>query len=163
MVAVSAAAARPSKTCEVMDARRGPAEHRSPIHPVRKSLMSDIQRLIDDHLAAYADPDRQRRSDAVRRLWGEDAQLIDPPLAARGHAQIIDQAEQLLAQFPGHRFRRSSGIDLHHGVARYAWQLLAPGGQVVLEGCDFAQLDGHGRLAQVSGFFGPLPALEAAA
>ena len=34
--------------------------------------MSDIQNLIDDHLAAYADPDRQRRSDAVRRLWTED-------------------------------------------------------------------------------------------
>ena len=125
--------------------------------------MSDIQRLIDDHLAAYTDPDRQRRGAAVPRLWAEDAQLIDPPLAARGHAQIIDQAEQLLAQFPGHRFRRSSGIDLHHGVARYGWQLLAPGGQVVIEGIDFAQFDGQGRLAQVSGFFGPLPALETAA
>lgn len=124
--------------------------------------MNDIHRLIDDHLAAYADPDRERRSAAVQRLWAEDAQLIDPPLAARGHAQIIDQAEQLLAQFPGHRFRRSSGIDLHHGVARYGWQLLAPDGPVVLEGIDFAQLDDHGRLARVSGFFGPLPALEAA-
>ena len=125
--------------------------------------MNDIHRLIDEHLAAYADPDRQRRSAAVRRLWVEDAQLIDPPLAARGHAQIIEQAEQLQAQFPGHRLRRSSGIDLHHGVARYGWQLLAPGGAVVLEGIDFAQFDGDGRLARVTGFFGPLPALEAAA
>ena len=125
--------------------------------------MSDIQHLIDDHLAAYGDPDRQRRSDAVRRLWAEDAQLIDPPLAARGHAQIVAQADQLLAQFPGHRFRRSSGIDLHHGTARYGWQLLAPGGQVVLEGIDFAQLGDDGRLARVTGFFGPLPALEPAA
>ena len=125
--------------------------------------MSDIQRLIDDHLAAYADPDRQRRSAAVRRLWAEDAQLVDPPLAARGHAQIVEQSDHLLAQFPGHRFRRSSGIDLHHDTARYAWQLLAPGGQVVLEGIDFAQLDAQGRLACVTGFFGPLPALEAAA
>ena len=125
--------------------------------------MSDIQHLIDEHLAAYAEPDRQRRSAAVQRLWAEDAQLLDPPLAARGHAQIIDQAEQLLAQFPGHRFRRSSGIDQHHGVARYGWQLLAPGGQVVLEGIDFAQLNDAGRLTQVAGFFGALPALEAAA
>lgn len=125
--------------------------------------MSDIQRLIDDHLAAYADPDRQRRSDAVQRLWAEDAQLIDPPLAARGHAQIVEQTDQLLSQFPGHRFRRSSGIDLHHGTARYGWQLLAPSGQVVLEGIDIAQLGDDGRLARVTGFFGPLPALEAAA
>jgi len=34
---------------------------------------------------------------------------------------------------------------------------------VVLEGIDIAQLDAQGRLAQVTGFFGPLPALEAAA
>ncbi len=125
--------------------------------------MSDMQRLIDDHLAAYADPDRQRRSAAVQRLWAEDAQLVDPPLAAHGHAQIVDQADHLLAQFPGHRLRRSSGIDLHHGAARYGWQLLAPDGRVVLEGIDFAQLDAQGRLQRVTGFFGPLPALEAAA
>jgi hypothetical protein len=31
---------------------------------------------------------------------------------------------------------------------------------VVLEGFDFAQIDGAGRLAQVAGFFGPLPAHE---
>lgn len=125
--------------------------------------MSDIQRLIDDHLAAYADPDRQRRSAAVQRLWAEDAELVDPPLAARGHAQIVAQADQLLAHFPGHRFQRSSGIDLHHGVARYGWQLCAPDGTVALEGIDIAQLDARGRLARVTGFFGPLPALETAA
>jgi hypothetical protein len=124
--------------------------------------VNPIQRLIDDYLAAYGEPDQARRSDAVKRLWADDAQLIDPPLAARGHAQIVAQADQLLAQFPGHRFRRSSGIDAHHGLARYAWQLLSPAGQVVLEGCDFAQVDGAGRLAQVAGFFGALPALETA-
>ena len=31
------------------------------------------------------------------------------------------------------------------------------------EGIDFAQLDAQGRLQRVTGFFGPLPALEAAA
>ncbi len=122
-----------------------------------------MTRLIDDHLDAYGESDPARRSAAVARLWAEDAQLIDPPLAARGHAQIVAQADQLLAQFPGHRFRRSSGIETHHGLARYAWQLLSPAGQVVLEGCDFAQVDASGRLAQVAGFFGPLPVHESAA
>ena len=39
----------------------------------------------------------------------------------------------------------------------------SPAGQAVLEGCDFAQVDASGRLAQVAGFFGPLPAHESAA
>jgi hypothetical protein len=125
--------------------------------------MIPIAHLIDDWLAAYGEPDPARRSEAVERLWAQDAQLIDPPLSARGHAQIVAQADQLLAQFPQHRFRRSSGIDAHHGLARYAWQLLSPTGQVVLEGCDFAQIDTAGRLLQVAGFFGSLPAHERAA
>ena len=125
--------------------------------------MSDLAALIDAHLAAYGDPDADRRHTAVQRIWSAAGQLIDPPLAASGHAGIVQQAGQLLAQFPGHRFVRSSGIDSHHGQARYAWQLVAPDGAVVLEGTDFAQTDGDGRLALVAGFFGPLPAREAAA
>ena len=125
--------------------------------------MTDLSHLIDDHLAAYADPDAGRRTATVQRIWAGDGQLVDPPLAASGHAGIVQQADQLLAQFPGHRFVRSSGIDHHHGMARYAWQLLRPDGTPVLDGLDVAQVDSSGRLQQVTGFFGPLPAREAAA
>lgn len=122
--------------------------------------MQTLSTLIDAHLAAYAEPDAQRRAAAVQRLWAPDGQLVDPPLAASGHAGIVQQADQLLAHFPGHRFVRSSGIDHHHGMARYAWQLLGPAGAVALEGIDIAQVDAQGRLQQVTGFFGPLPAHE---
>jgi len=124
--------------------------------------MSELTTLIDNHLAAYADPDAARRAGVVESIWAVSGRLIDPPLAAAGHAQIVQQAQQLLAQFPGHRFVRSSGIDSHHGVARYAWQLVAPSGSVALDGIDIAHVDSDGRLAQVTGFFGPLPALELA-
>ena len=124
--------------------------------------MSELTTLIDGHLAAYADPDAARRAGVVERIWAASGRLIDPPLAAAGHAQIVQQAQQLLAQFPGHRFVRSSGIDSHHDMARYAWQLVGPSGAAVLEGVDIAQVDHEGRLVQVTGFFGPLPALEPA-
>ena len=125
--------------------------------------MSDLATLIDAHLAAYADPDASRRSATVQRIWTAAGRLVDPPLAASGHAGIVQQATQLLAQFPGHHFVRSSGIDHHHGMARYAWQLVGPAGAVVLEGIDIAQTDDQGRLVQVTGFFGPLPGREPAA
>jgi SnoaL-like domain len=149
-------------TSQVMDARQAAAHTGLPLTDLEPPV-DDITRLIDDYLDAYGEPDKARRSAAVTRLWAEDAQLIDPPLAARGHAQIVAQADQLLAQFPQHRFRRSSGIDAHHGLARYAWQLLDPIGQVVLEGCDFAEIDEAGRLAKVAGFIGPLPVHETVA
>ncbi|MDP9043496.1 MAG: nuclear transport factor 2 family protein [Pseudomonadota bacterium] len=121
--------------------------------------MSDLTSLIDAHLSSYADADAGRRAAVVERIWATDGQLIDPPMAATGHAQIGRQAEQLLAQFPGHHFVRSSGIDSHHDMARYAWQLVGPAGAVVLEGTDIVRIDAQGRLAQVTGFFGTLPAM----
>ena len=125
--------------------------------------MPDLASLIDDHLAAYTDADAPRRAAVVQRIWAEGGQLVDPPLAATGHAGIVAQAVQLLTQFPGHRFVRSSGIDSHHGMARYAWRLVNADGTLVLEGIDIAQVDSQGRLQQVTGFFGPLPAHESAA
>jgi hypothetical protein len=138
------------------------ADEHGASHHFRRTPMTDLTALIDAHLASYADPDAARRSGVVERIWTTDGRLVDPPLAARGHTEICRQADQLLAQFPGHRFVRNSGIDSHHGVARYAWQLVSPSGAVVLDGIDIAQLDADGRLAQVTGFFGALPALEAA-
>ncbi|MEB0113540.1 hypothetical protein QN397_19720 [Variovorax sp. RTB1] len=124
--------------------------------------MSDFTALIDTHLAAYTEADAPQRATMVHRIWAASGQLIDPPLAATGHAQICQQADQLLAQFPGHRFVRTSGIDIHHGMARYAWHLVGPTGAMALEGIDIAQIDSEGRLVQVTGFFGPLSALEPA-
>ena len=92
--------------------------------------MNEIATSIDSYLAAYCEPDKASRAEVVRRVWVQDGRLIDPPLAAQGHEQIIGQADQLLSQFPGHRFRRSSGVDTHHGWSRYGWQLCDATGQV---------------------------------
>jgi hypothetical protein len=116
--------------------------------------VNDLSTLIDRYLAAYGDPDKTRRTLAV------SGELIDPPLTATGHAQIVAQSDALLSQFPGHRFRRSSGVDAHHGFARYAWQLISPADVVVLEGFDVAQTNDQGKLQRVVGFFGPLPTLD---
>lgn len=122
--------------------------------------MNDLSTLIDRYLAAYGDPDKTRRTLAVSGIWAEGGELIDPPLTATGHGQIVAQSDALLSQFPGHRFRRSSGVDAHHGFARYAWQLISPADVVVLEGFDVAQTNDQGKLQRVVGFFGPLPAFE---
>jgi hypothetical protein len=124
--------------------------------------MSDTTTLIDQYLAAYGEPDMARRAEIVQRIWARGAQLIDPPLVATGHEQIVAQSDALLTQFPGHRFQRASVVDSHHGYARYAWQLLDPQGRVALEGMDVAEFDADERLARVVGFFGPLKAEQVA-
>ena len=115
---------------------------------------SSLERLVDGHLAAYCERDAARRGAAIRQLWNAQGRLVDPPMEAGGHEGIADQAATLLAQFPQHRFERSTPVDAHHGFLRYGWRLLDAQGTAVLQGVDFAELDAEGRLLKVVGFFG---------
>jgi hypothetical protein len=62
------------------------------------------------------------------------------------------------AKFPGHRFRRVSGVDVHHDELRFGWELRSPDGAVVVTGIDVGALGPDGRLRRITGFFGELPA-----
>lgn len=119
--------------------------------------MPAIGTLVDNWLAAYADSDAARRIAAIRESWNPEGRLVDPPMEARGHQGISDQAATLLSQFPGHRFERSTAIDAHHQFLRYGWKLVDGNGASVLEGLDVAELDVDGRLLRVVGFFGAQP------
>lgn len=120
--------------------------------------MSDLTATIDTYLAAWNETDANHRAELIEQVWAQDGQLIDPPLAAQGHQGISDMIAALHTQFPGHRFRRASGIDSHHDQLRVAWELVAPDGQVALAGTDVGEVDGQGRLRRITGFFGPIPA-----
>ena len=120
--------------------------------------MTDTATTVDTHLAAHTEPDPSRRGELIARAWAEDGRLLDPPLTGEGHAGISEAADALLAQFAGHRFRRTTAVDEHHGQLRYAWELAAPDGAVVLTGLDVGELAEDGRLARVTGFFGELEA-----
>lgn len=123
--------------------------------------MSDLTATIDTWLEAYAEPDADRRRQLIGRVWADEGQLIDPPLDAAGPTAIDAMAAAVQGQFPGHRFRRTSGVDTHHGVARYGWELVGADGSVPVVGLDVAEVDDAGRLVRVIGFFGDLPARQA--
>ena len=59
-------------------------------------------------------------------------------------------------QFAGHTFRRSTGIDSHHGIARYGWELVGTDGTVAIAGVDVVEMQ-EGRIRRITGFFGELP------
>ena len=120
--------------------------------------MTVLDTTIDTYLEAYAEPDAARRGELIRKVWAGDGRLVDPPVDGTGHDGIDGMAAALQTQFPGHKFRRTSGIDAHHGFARYEWEMLSPDGTVVLTGLDVAEVADDGTLRRVVGFFGPLAA-----
>lgn len=126
--------------------------------------MSDtttLEETIDTHLAAYLERDPERRTALIEQVWASDGHLFDPPLAAQGHDAINEMFAAVQEMFADHTFRRTTGIDAHHGIARYGWELVDASGTIALAGMDVAVVGSDGRLSRVAGFFGDLPARDA--
>ncbi len=118
-----------------------------------------LEAIVDAHLAGYAEPDAGRRSAHLTRAWAADGRLVDPPFEAVGPEGIAALTETVLTHFPGHTFRRTTAIDVHHTHARYGWELVAPDGSVAVAGTDVVDVAPDGRLQRVVGFFGELAPL----
>jgi hypothetical protein len=55
---------------------------------------------------------------------------------------------------------RTSAVDVHHGVARFAWHVIQADGTSLPDGLDIAELSADGkRIRRIVGFFGPLRGL----
>lgn len=117
--------------------------------------------VVDAHLRAYGEPDPQRRAVLIADAWAPEGVLIDPPLEpAAGHEALDATFAAVQGHYPGHTFRRTTAVDLHHEVGRYGWELLGPDGAPVLAGTDVVDLGPDGRLVRVVGFFGEPGAAE---
>jgi len=121
--------------------------------------MGDATTIVDTYLAMWNETDAKRRAQLIERAWSGDGRYADPMLEAQGHAALSEMVAGVHAKFPGHRFRRRSGVDAHHNQLRFAWDLATPDGAVVVAGIDVGALAADGRLERITGFFGEAPAL----
>jgi hypothetical protein len=122
--------------------------------------MADTTTIVDTYLATWNEPDAKRRARLIEQAWADNGRYVDPMLEADGHAALGDMVAGVQAKFPGHRFRRRSGVDTHHDQLRFAWDLVNLDGAVVVAGLDVGALAADGRLQRITGFFGELPVLE---
>jgi len=119
-----------------------------------------VTATVDTYLAMWNEEDPARRAKLVGAAWSPSGRYVDPLLEAEGHEALSGMVAAVHGQFPGHRFSRTSGVDVHHDELRFAWQLGAPDGSVTVAGIDVGHLDADGRLTRITGFFGDLPADE---
>jgi hypothetical protein len=112
---------------------------------------------VDTYLAMWNEEDPARRAELIGAAWSPSGRYVDPLLEAEGHEALSGMVAAVHGQFPGHRFSRSSGVDVHHDELRFTWQLGAPDGSVTVAGIDVGRLDADGRLTRITGFFGDLP------
>ena len=119
----------------------------------------NVTETIDAYFAFLNEVDAGLRNQLAERAWAPDARYVDPHHDGRGRETLSALVEGVHASRPGYRFERTSDIDVHTGGARYAWAFVAPTGEAILGGEDFAMFDNEGRLELVAGFHGELPSL----
>lgn len=122
---------------------------------------ANVTTTVDTYLAMWNEEDPARRAELVAAAWQPAGRYADPLLEADGHEALGEMVAAVHGRFPGHRFSRLSGVDVHHDELRFAWQLAAPDGTVTVAGIDVGHLGADGRLLRITGFFGDLPALGA--
>ena len=115
-----------------------------------------IEQVIDRYCEAWSTKEREKRAEIVNEVWAESGTYSDPRSDVRGREALVGLIDAANAQFPpGIEIKRTSAVDAHHNVARFAWALSGEG--VAIEGIDIAFVSDDGtRLERVIGFFGPL-------
>jgi hypothetical protein len=114
--------------------------------------------VIAGYCAAWDEPNAERRMELLESVWAQGATYTDPTVHTEGLAALVRHIATVQARYPGSRLVMTSPLDTHHDVARFAWKKVLADGTSLPEGIDFVTFAPDGKLASVTGFFGPLRA-----
>ena len=118
--------------------------------------MSSVDEIVAWYGAAW-NADEAERRDLLDKSWVDDGVYCDPTATAEGREALVQHIGGFQVSRPNHRIELTSGIDEHDGRFRFTWELRSPDGATLTGGIDFGTLSGDGRIASITGFFGPVP------
>lgn len=118
--------------------------------------MSQIPVTLDIMLAAWNETNPEKIRDHLDRALSPDVIFIDPSHSIVGLEAFEVMVRDFRAQFPDAVCTRASGVDTHHNLYRYNWEIHRSG-ELLIPGFDVAELNSDGLVCRVEGFFGPLP------
>ena len=117
----------------------------------------DVTELIDRYCEVWTEANADRRSKLLASVWHPNATYSDPTVHAANAAELVAHIAKVQAGRPGAKIVRTSAVDVHHNVARFAWQMVKADGSAMPQGLDIAFLaPGATKITRIIGFFGPL-------
>jgi len=128
-----------------------------------EGLMTDVDVVVSAYGAAWMDVDEAERRRLLAIAWSHDGVYQDPHDDVSDREALVQHIAGFRQRMPGFKIILTSGVDHHHGKFHFLWKMVGPDGQTTVEGRDFGELDGDGRIARIVGFFGAPPALPEAA
>ncbi|GAB2696565.1 nuclear transport factor 2 family protein [Nocardia thraciensis] len=118
--------------------------------------MSEYDTIAQRYIDSWNEQDADKRRALLEELYTPDATYTDPLGAVAGVAAIDEFVAGAQQQFAGLRFSVGGAVDGHHDIARFSWNLGAPGMDPVVVGFDVIQIDGD-RIQRVHGFLDKVP------
>ncbi|MEM9724194.1 MAG: nuclear transport factor 2 family protein [Pseudomonadota bacterium] len=109
---------------------------------------------LDAMLGAWnaAEPELARR--LLDEALAPGVVFVDPNYEIEGIDAFEAMVLALRKAQPGHVASRTSDVDAHHDVCRYAWRVTLPDGSHQ-NGMDVTRFDADGKVLRVDGFFAP--------
>lgn len=115
-----------------------------------------LEETVATYAAAWDEPDHERRRALLEASISADAAYVDPTVALRGIAALIEHIDVVQRRFPGTHLELTSAVDAHHGLARFGWRRVMADGTARPDSIDIVEVAEDGRLMRIIGFFGPL-------
>jgi hypothetical protein len=130
-----------------------------------RSVMDNVEELVDRYTAIWNEPDPDRRRQGVAQLWSEDAvQILEPPqevreaaaglevtptFQARGHHELEARVTRAYEEFvatAGNSFRPQDHGTRLADVVTWRWEMVTDTGEVAGGGLEFVVLGADGRI-----------------
>lgn len=117
----------------------------------------DASALIDRYCKVWSEPDVSNRAQLLASVWASHATYTDPSVHAANAEELLSHIAKVQARRPGATVVRTSKVDVHHGLARFAWHVVQADGTALPEGLDIAFIAAEGtKIERIIGFFGSL-------
>ena len=117
----------------------------------------DYTDTVRAYEAAWNEDDKTRRNELLERSMIESAIFVSPLGQHVGLEAVAAALGRFRRRYPGVTFVITSGVDAHHGLMRFRWEVVEPDGSIVAKGFDFAEQAEDGRFSRVVGFIGRVP------
>jgi hypothetical protein len=119
-----------------------------------------MEERITFYCRAWGKSDHELRRSMLDSVMESSARYTDPKVDFISVAELSNYIGQVHLKWPGAKIVRTSGVDAHHNVARFAWQFVLADGAVAAEGLDFVEFSTR-KISRITGFFGSMQPLAA--
>jgi hypothetical protein len=116
-----------------------------------------LNEMVAAYGASWNEPDEAQRQKLLEQSWADDAIYQDPTGRAEGRDALVAHIGGFHQMMPGSTIDITSGIDTYGTAFRFAWEMRDADGNVAVEGMDAGTIAPDGRIASITGFFGPFP------